>query len=108
MNWHRVREILELSMSNTDSVWKARMKRLAAGEGREACGYWLEPFKNFYTEAAYFVGSRDRVSRLVRGLVERGVSTFILTLPTAEEDYRQVSLALSVALSHRGQHSAAK
>jgi alkanesulfonate monooxygenase len=97
----RRREILELSMSNTDSVWKARMKRLAEGEGREARGYWLEPFKNFYTEAAYFVGSRDRVSRLIRGLVERGVSTFILTLPTAEEDYRQVSLAFRAALADR-------
>lgn len=87
--------MLELSMANTDSQWKQRMK-LAAEQGQGAHpGYWLEPFRNFKADCPYFVGSHAQVAGLMTRLVAAGIDTIILDLPPVEEEFEQVRVAFA-------------
>jgi alkanesulfonate monooxygenase len=89
-------EILELSMQNTDSVWKRRMHqadRLGPGEP----GYWLTPFRNFKADCPYVVGDYRRVAGVVARLVRKGVEVVILDIPAREEEFRHIDRAFALS-----------
>src|SRR5687767_4022065 len=74
----RGERIQELSMSNTDSVWKQRMAKAAKLEQDAKPGYWLRPFKSFQADCPYFIGSHAQVADVLAQLVRRGIRHFIL------------------------------
>lgn len=88
--------MLELSMSNTDSLWKQRMM-IAAQQGAGRPGYWLDPFRNLKADCPYFVGSHAQVAALVRSLVDAGITTIILDLPPIEAEFEHAAAALAEA-----------
>ena len=92
-------EILELSMRNTDSVWKKKMK-LEAGalpHNDTHSGYWLEPFRNFKADCPYIVGSHMQAASLLAALVVRGIDLFVLDIPAKEEEYENANEAFLLA-----------
>ena len=93
----RGERVQELTMKNTDSVWKQRMMRAAAMEADSLPGYWLRPFKNFQADCPYFVGSHEEVAKFLAALVGRGVRHIILDLPCIEEEFANVAEACRMA-----------
>ena len=98
----RGQRIQELSMKNTDSVWKQRMMKAAQLEEQAKPGYWLRPFKSFQADCPYFIGSHLQVSELIAQLVRRGVRHFILDIPPAESEFENVDVAFNGAQSLLG------
>ncbi|PON09613.1 LLM class flavin-dependent oxidoreductase [Candidatus Entotheonella serta] len=84
------RELLELSMQNTDSAWKMRLQRAADMIASPTPGYWLDPFRTFKADCPYFVGTYQDTAALVATLVRRGIDTFILDIPAREEEFYHV------------------
>lgn len=93
----RGQAILELSMSNTDSVWKSRMKFEAGQPDVTDAGYWLGPFRNFKADCPYFVGSHDRAAELIVGLVRSGADVFVLDVPPTAEEYHNIKIVFDIA-----------
>jgi alkanesulfonate monooxygenase len=91
------RTILDLSMLNTDSVWKMRMKYEADQPSVCESGYWLEPFRNCRADCPYFIGSYQEVAALISQLVRCGAEMFIMDIPAVEEEYFHVSRAFKLA-----------
>jgi alkanesulfonate monooxygenase len=90
-------QVLEYSMTNTDSVWKHRMKAIADGTGPAAPGYWLAPFRNFQADCPFFVGDHEQVAALVRALIASGIDRFVLEIPPAEEEFANIAAAFDLA-----------
>ncbi|MGE5323515.1 MAG: LLM class flavin-dependent oxidoreductase [Actinomycetota bacterium] len=91
------REIVDLSMGNTDSVWKFRMRFEAEQPDISESGYWLEPFRNARADCPYFVHCYERTASLIAGLIRGGVDMFILDIPASDEEYHHVAKAFSLA-----------
>jgi alkanesulfonate monooxygenase len=89
--------MLDLSMQNTDSVWKRRMKSLSEDDELRSEGYWLQPFRNFMADCPYLVGSHSEVADIIAQLIIRGVDTFILDLPANEQEFEQAHAAFRLA-----------
>jgi alkanesulfonate monooxygenase len=89
--------VLDLSMSNTDSVWKRRM-RLAADQPHLAdTAYWLTPFRNFKADCPYVVGAHERIADMLVRLIEGGIDVFVLDIPAREEEFQHVRRAFDIA-----------
>ena len=95
----RGERIQELSMKNTDAVWKQRMMKAAQMEEQARPGYWLRPFKSFQADCPYFIGSHAQVSEVIAKLVQRGVRHFILDIPPSETEFENVDSAFKGAQS---------
>jgi alkanesulfonate monooxygenase len=95
-------EILDLSMANTDSSWKRRLRGLADRPIAAGSPYWLSPFRHFQADCPYVVGSHACVAGVVARLIQRGIDTFILDIPPQEEEFRQVAQALALARATDG------
>jgi alkanesulfonate monooxygenase len=93
----RGERIQELTMKNTDAVWKQRLLKAAQMEVGAKPGYWLRPFKSFQSDPPYFVGSHAQVSELIARLVRRGVRHLILDIPCAEVEFQNVAAAFKEA-----------
>jgi alkanesulfonate monooxygenase len=93
----RGERIQELTMQNTDSVWKQRMLKAAQMELAAKPGYWLRPFKGFQADCPYFIGSHVQVSDLIARLVRRGVRHFILDIPSDDAEFANVATAFAGA-----------
>ena len=89
--------MLDLSMQNTDSVWKRRMKLLSDDDQLRADGYCLQPFRNFAADCPYLVGAHSEVANIIAQLIIRGVHTFILDLPASEQEFEHVHAAFRLA-----------
>jgi alkanesulfonate monooxygenase len=90
-------KILEYSMSNTDAIWKRRMKAASEQETASETGYWLAPFANFQADCPYLVGSHKHVAEVLRRLVRGGASSFIFDIPANAEDFWHVARALELS-----------
>ena len=74
----------ELSLENTDAVWKHRLSKLGRSdklEGSRGEGYWLAPFTRFQADCPYFVGSYQEAASLLNNLALQGVDTAIIDVP---------------------------
>jgi alkanesulfonate monooxygenase len=89
--------VQELTMKNTDSVWKQRMFKAAQLGESARPGYWLRPFRDFKADCPYFVGSHDEAGALLAALVRGGIRHIILDIPCAEEEFANVERAFRCA-----------
>ena len=89
--------MLDLSMQNTDSVWKRRMKLLSEDYELRSNGYWLDPFRNFKADCPYLVGDYSEVANIIEQLILEGVDTFILHLPANEQEFHHAHTAFRLA-----------
>ncbi len=90
-------EILDMSMKNTDSVWKQRMRLAADQPDRSDTGYWLQPFRNFRADCPYVVGDYRRVADVLVRLIRGGIDVFVLDIQPREEEFQHISRAFDVA-----------
>ena len=93
----QAQELLDLSMSNTDSSWKRRLHSVAHLPELTEDGYWLGPFRNFQADCPYFVASYSRTAELLTALVEKGVDLLVLDLPANDEEYEHIGRAVALA-----------
>ncbi|MEM7699399.1 MAG: LLM class flavin-dependent oxidoreductase [Verrucomicrobiota bacterium] len=95
----RGRRKLEISMKNTESVWKKRLKFAADAPDQNENGYWLGPFRNFQADCPYFVGSHAELADLVVKLRKIGVTELILDIPKGEVEFENAAIAFEQAES---------
>jgi alkanesulfonate monooxygenase len=88
------RELLQLTMQNTDSVWKRRLKEAGHDSELHDNGYWLLPFLTFQADCPYLVGSYAEIGEKLRSFVEKGVGTVILDMVSDETELKHVRKAL--------------
>jgi alkanesulfonate monooxygenase len=91
------RQVLDLSMQNTDSAWKRALHADASAAEASADGYWLGAFRNFGADGPYLVGSHRRVADVILSLTRRGVDTFIVDVPARFEEFRETAAAFALA-----------
>jgi len=89
--------MLDLSMENTDSVWKRRMRLAADQPDRADTGYWLLPFRNFIADCAYVVGAYERIADILVRLIRGGIDVFVLDIPAQEEEFQHIHYAFEIA-----------
>ena len=89
------RELLKLTMENTDSVWKRRLNEAGQNGELHENGYWLLPFLTFQADCPYLVGSYAEIGAKLRSFAEKAVSTIILDVVADEEELHHVCKALA-------------
>jgi alkanesulfonate monooxygenase len=87
-------ELLELSMSNTDAVWKQQLT-----QGVDDHIFRLQPFKNFQTDCPYLVGSHEDVAQYITKYIDAGARTFIVE--TAQEDLVSLHAVMDIVKNKR-------
>ena len=90
------RELLTLTMENTDSVWKRRLYDGQAAEMRDN-GYWLLPFLTFQADCPYLVGSYAETGAKLRRFADQGLTTIMLDMIADENEMRHVGKALEAS-----------
>ena len=90
-----------LAMKVSDSVWHGQLSDLPAHS--ENTSYWLGPFRNSKTFCPYLVGSYPRVADELARYITAGFGTFILDIPTEEQDLRHTQTVFSHALQRAHQ-----
>jgi alkanesulfonate monooxygenase len=89
------RELLKLTMENTDSVWKRRLSEAGQNGELHENGYWLLPFLTFQADCPYLVGSYAEIGAKLRSFAEKAVGTIILDVVADEEELHHVCKALA-------------
>lgn len=90
------RELLALTMENTDSVWKRRLYEGQTAEMQDN-GYWLLPFLTFQADCPYLVGSYAEIGARLRSFVDQGLTTIMLDMIADETEMRHVGNALEAS-----------
>ena len=90
------RELLVLTMENTDSVWK---RHLYAGQSGELGdnGYWLLPFLTFQADCPYLVGSYQEIGAKLKDFAAKGLTTIMLDMVADETEMQHVCKALAAS-----------
>jgi len=90
------RELLVLTMENTDSVWK---RHLYAGQNAELQdnGYWLLPFLTFQADCPYLVGSYEEIGAKLKAFAAKGLTTVMLDMVADEAEMQHVCKALAAS-----------
>jgi alkanesulfonate monooxygenase len=88
---------LEATMGYTDSQWKRQLHSRSSEEAEASGPYWLGPFRNFYSDCPFLVGSHDRLSEVIVAFRQCGVSHFVLDLPPDEEEFDHAAQAFDLA-----------
>lgn len=89
------RELLRLTMENTDSVWKRQLSEAGQTGELHENGYWLLPFLTFQADCPYLVGSYAEIGAKLRSFAEEGVGTIILDVVADEQELQHVCKALA-------------
>jgi alkanesulfonate monooxygenase len=90
------RELLTLTMENTDSVWKRRLYDGQDGNLQEN-GYWLLPFLTFQADCPYLVGSYAEIGAKLKSFADQGLTTIMLDMVADEAEMRHVCKALAAS-----------
>ncbi|GAA2635058.1 LLM class flavin-dependent oxidoreductase [Actinomadura fulvescens] len=86
------REMLRLTMANTDSVWKQRLFKTERADADPAVR--MDPFHSFQAGCPYLVGSYDTVVAQLAEVAREGVHTFVLTTPTTRVEYEHLAVVM--------------
>jgi alkanesulfonate monooxygenase len=89
------RELLKLTMENTDSVWKRRLNEAGQNSALHKNGYWLLPFLTYQADCPYLVGSYADIGSKLRCFAEKNVGTIILDVVADEQELHHVCKALA-------------
>lgn len=87
------RELLALTMENTDSVWKRHLYDGQIGELHDN-GYWLLPFLTFQADCPYLVGSYAEIGAKLKDFAAKGLTTIMLDMVADETEMQHVCTAL--------------
>ncbi|MEK9281564.1 MULTISPECIES: LLM class flavin-dependent oxidoreductase [unclassified Bradyrhizobium] len=90
------RELLSLTMENTDSAWKRHLYDGQSGELREN-GYWLLPFLTFQADCPYLVGSYAEIGARLKDFAAKGLTTIMLDMVADEAEMQHVRKALAAS-----------
>ncbi|MCK1362325.1 LLM class flavin-dependent oxidoreductase [Bradyrhizobium sp. 199] len=90
------RELLVLTMENTDSVWKRHLYAGQSGELSEN-GYWLLPFLTFQADCPYLVGSYEEIGAKLKAFAAKGLTTIMLDMVADETEMQHVCKALAAS-----------
>ncbi len=90
------RELLALTMENTDSVWKRHLYD-GQSDKMQANGYWLLPFLTFQADCPYLVGSYAEIGAKIRGFAEQGLTTVMLDMVADDTEMSHVRKALAAS-----------
>jgi alkanesulfonate monooxygenase len=85
-NIPEVNQMLELTMHNTDAIWK---KQLMSESDDKV--FTTLPFKNLTSDCAYLVGSYDEVLSYVKGYIGLGYKSFVI-----ETDHEDTAMASEI------------
>jgi alkanesulfonate monooxygenase len=91
------RELLTLTMENTDSVWKRRLYDAGQSAELQENGYWLLPFLTFQADCPYLVGSYAEIGAKLRDFVGKGLTTIMLDMVADETEMQHVCKALAAS-----------
>ena len=87
----------QLAMKTSDSAWHERLSEIGRLNRGTRSTYWLEPFENYKTFCPYLVGSYEDTSAELARYVRAGYTTYILDIPSVEEDLKHASVACRLA-----------
>jgi alkanesulfonate monooxygenase len=87
------RELLALTMENTDSVWKRNLYEGQTSELHDN-GYWLLPFLTFQADCPYLVGSYAEIGAKLKEFAAKGLTTVMLDMVADETEMQHVCKAL--------------
>jgi len=90
------RELLALTMENTDSVWKRHLYDGQSGELHDN-GYWLLPFLTFQADCPYLVGSYAEIGARLKNFAEKGLTTIMLDMVSDEAEMQHACKALAAS-----------
>jgi alkanesulfonate monooxygenase len=91
------RELLKLTMENTDSIWKKRLNEAGQGGQLQQNGYWLLPFLTFQADCPYLVGSYSEIGARLRSFADKGVHTIILDIVADESEQQHIRKTLALS-----------
>ena len=99
----------KLAIKVSDSVWHKQLSELGAQSNIHETPYWLVPFENYKTFCPYLVGDYGTVSDEIALYVAAGYETFILDIPSNQEELSHTSevfkLAAKKAATWKSPHS---
>lgn len=84
---HRGQLTHQLAMKTSDSSWHSRLAETGEAVRDKPTPYWLFPFENYKTFCPYLVGSYREVARELGLYLAAGYRTFILDIPTEEQEF---------------------
>jgi alkanesulfonate monooxygenase len=90
------RELLALTMGNTDSVWKRHLYDGQTGELHDN-GYWLLPFLTFQADCPYLIGSYAEIGAKLKDFADKGLTTVMLDMVADEAEMQHVCKALAAS-----------
>ena len=86
-----------LAMKVSDSVWHHELSRTIEENKTARSCYWLAPFENYKTFCPYLVGSYDQVGEELARYLGLGCRTYILDVPSCEQDLHHTRIAFDLA-----------
>ncbi|QAU48908.1 LLM class flavin-dependent oxidoreductase [Bradyrhizobium guangzhouense] len=90
------RELLALTVENSDSVWKRLMYEGQSGELADN-GYWLLPYLTFQADCPYLVGSYAEIGAKLKQFAAKGLTTVMLDMVADEAEMQHVCNALEAS-----------
>jgi len=87
----------QLATKVSDSAWHKTLSAIGDELAGSARTYWLEPFENYQTNCPYLVGDYGEVARELARYISFGHRTFILDIPSAEEEFEHTAAAFRAA-----------
>jgi len=87
----------KLAIKISDSVWHKQLSELGARSNIHETPYWLVPFENYKTFCPYLVGDYGTVSDEIALYVAAGYETFILDIPSNQEELSHTSEVFKLA-----------
>ncbi|MGV9306218.1 LLM class flavin-dependent oxidoreductase [Nonomuraea sp. NPDC004354] len=86
------REMLRLSMGNTDSVWKQDLAVENENEDGSGSCFTLTPFRSFQADCPYLVGDYDAVASNLGMVIAKGVHTVLFDTPMTRADFEHMGV----------------
>ncbi|MCH2203126.1 MAG: LLM class flavin-dependent oxidoreductase [Fuerstiella sp.] len=86
-----------LAMQVSDSCWHQQLSKMANESAAKDNPNWLGPFENYRTFCPYLVGSYERVAQELRRYIDIGHDTFILDIPSSENELMHINIAFRQA-----------
>ncbi len=87
----------DLAMKVSDSVWHRTLSDLGGALKEKRSTYWLWPFQNYKGFCPYLVGSYNQVADELGRYVSAGNRTFILDVPSSQEELNHIGVVFEQA-----------
>jgi len=87
----------QFAMKVSDSVWHKRLSAVGATLNGNRDTYWLHPFETYKTFCPYLVGSYERVAAELARYLAVGYRTYILDIPSSEEEFEHAGTVFQMA-----------